>query len=75
MTLSCGARPVGKKRGMHILDVKHHISTLYVVYYKRNKCRHAKVYINWVPAIDELDAYLKAKRGDWLKLNQEGVSK
>lgn len=61
--LSCGARPVGKKRGFHVVNVQSIVfgTALFEVEYKRSKCRHAPTHTTYIRAKDELDAYQKAK--------------
>jgi hypothetical protein len=54
---------VGKKRGTIVLDVVPFLygHGLFYVNYKSSKCKHAKVKTMTIHAIDELDAYRKAK--------------
>ena len=65
VTSSCGARPVGKKRGFHVVRVECALNWLsyYMVEFKRSKCRHAPTHVTYVSAKDELDAYRKVKEG------------
>lgn len=69
MTSSCGARPMGKKHAVHVVDVSGEVGWLgyYRVKYKRSKCKHAKVHMTYIHAQDELDAYMK------VSINKEGV--
>ena len=59
---------MGKKRGFHVVRIGRWFKgasgggTIFVILYKRNKCRHAKIYRAPVLAIDELDAYRKIKQ-------------
>ncbi len=55
---------MGKKRGFHVVSVQKiafGAGRLFDVEYKHSKCRYAPVYLTTVYAIDELEAYQKAK--------------
>ena len=63
MTLSYGVRPVGRKRGTIIVGVKPFSRDvgIFIVEYKKSKCKYGTTDFMAVNAKDELDAYNKIK--------------
>lgn len=54
---------MGWKNGTHIISVERlDFGGFYIIEWKANKCKYAKVYKSWASGVDELDAALKFKR-------------